>query len=73
MNSRGAILLTNCGELTLKLTHPRYLHHKTYHVLVQGNPSQEKITSWRNGVKLDGIKTKKAKDEITFGAVPEPS
>ena len=29
-------LLTDLGELTLKLTHPRYSHAKTYRVWVQG-------------------------------------
>ena len=29
-DSRGAILLTNNGDLTLRLTHPKYSHTKTY-------------------------------------------
>ena len=36
VDSRGALLLTNVGELTLKLTHPRYDHAKVYRVRVQG-------------------------------------
>tara|TARA_Y100001968_G_scaffold314801_1_gene340616 strand:+ start:303 stop:662 length:360 start_codon:yes stop_codon:yes gene_type:complete len=39
-NSRGAILLTNNGDLTLRLTHPKYSHKKTYLVWVSGHPSQ---------------------------------
>mgnify|MGYP005697313445 FL=1 len=35
-DSRGALLLSNQGELTLKLTHPRYAHNKTYRVTVSG-------------------------------------
>ena len=35
-DSRGALLLTDQGELTLKLTHPRYDHRKTYRVWVRG-------------------------------------
>ena len=31
-DSHGALLLTDLGELTLKLTHPRYSHAKTYRV-----------------------------------------
>ena len=31
-DSRGALLLSNQGELTLKLTHPRYAHSKTYRI-----------------------------------------
>jgi 16S rRNA pseudouridine516 synthase len=39
--SRGALLLTNQGELTLRLTHPRYGHTKTYRVWVAGQPDPE--------------------------------
>ena len=31
-NSRGALLLSNNGSLTLQLTHPRFQHSKTYRV-----------------------------------------
>ena len=40
LDSRGAILLTNNGDLTLRLTHPKYSHTKTYLVWVSGRPSQ---------------------------------
>jgi len=60
LNSRGAILLTNHGELTLRLTHPRYSHAKTYHVKVEGIPSKETLKEWRNGVILNGQPTLKA-------------
>ena len=59
--SRGALLLTNHGELALKLSHPRYFHSKTYQILVRGTPSQETINKWRGGIILDGKKTLKAK------------
>ncbi len=52
--SRGALLLTNNGELTLKLTHPRYNHIKTYRVFVQGRISGKSILKWKKGVHLDG-------------------
>lgn len=35
-NSRGLILLTNDGEMTQRLAHPRYEHEKTYEVKVRG-------------------------------------
>ncbi len=54
LDSRGAILLTNNGELTLKLTHPRYSHQKTYLVWVKGLPSMKSLDRWRNGLNLDG-------------------
>ena len=56
-DSRGAILLTNNGDLTLRLTHPRYCHTKTYLVWVSGQPSQSKLDNWRKGISLNGKKT----------------
>lgn len=53
--SRGALLLSNDGELTLRLTHPRYGHRKTYHVWVEGHPNPETLQRWRRGVPLDGV------------------
>ena len=55
--SRGALLLSNSGELTLRLTHPRYGHRKTYRVWVQGRPTAERLECWRRGLLLDGRPT----------------
>jgi len=55
--SRGALLLSNSGELTLRLTHPRYGHHKTYRVWLRGRPSAAALARWRAGVPLDGRST----------------
>ena len=63
-DSRGAILLTNNGELTLRLTHPKYSHTKTYLVWVSGRPSQLKLDNWRKGILLDGTITRSAKIEV---------
>jgi 23S rRNA pseudouridine2605 synthase len=57
IESTGALLLTNDGELTLKLTHPRYHLPKTYRVWLDGNPSNSVLQSWREGVVLDHKKT----------------
>jgi pseudouridine synthase len=53
--SRGALLLSNDGDLTLLLTHPRYGHRKTYRVWVGGHPSAATLHTWRQGVPLDGV------------------
>ena len=55
--SRGALLLSNSGALTLRLTHPRYGHSKTYRVWVEGRPTAELLERWRRGVVLDGSPT----------------
>ena len=61
LESRGAMILTNHGELTMKLTHPRYMHDKTYKVWVSGNPSLNTLEKWRSGISLEGRRTMKAK------------
>jgi pseudouridine synthase len=57
VESTGALLLTNDGELTFKLTHPRHHVAKTYQVLVTGVPSIDMLNQWRQGVMLAGRKT----------------
>jgi 23S rRNA pseudouridine2605 synthase len=63
-DSSGALLLTNDGELTLTLTHPRYHLPKTYRVWLDGNPTAADLTRWRNGIELDGSKTLPAQIKI---------
>ncbi|KAM3094964.1 pseudouridine synthase [Phormidesmis sp. 146-35] len=57
VESTGAILLTNDGELTYYLTHPRHIIPKTYQVLVAGSPSSAVLRQWQQGVMLEGRKT----------------
>ncbi|AFZ04022.1 pseudouridine synthase [Calothrix sp. PCC 6303] len=59
-DSTGALLLTNDGEMTFKLTHPRHSISKTYHVVIQGHPTTNVLEMWRNGLMLDGKKTRSA-------------
>jgi 23S rRNA pseudouridine2605 synthase len=61
-DSEGLILLTNDGELTNRLTHPRYGHKKEYKVLVAVHPEEKQLETWRRGVVLeDGYRTAPAK------------
>jgi len=46
-NSRGLVLLTNDGELTQKLAHPRYEHGKRYEVKVIGDIKNGKLVADR--------------------------
>jgi 23S rRNA pseudouridine2605 synthase len=56
--SEGLVLMTNDGDLTNQLTHPRYGHQKEYRVLLARRPDQEQLEAWRRGVVLeDGYKT----------------
>ncbi len=58
LDSEGLMILTNDGELTNLLTHPRYGHEKEYRVLVASRPDDEQLATWRRGVVLEnGEKT----------------
>ncbi len=52
-DSEGLLLLTNDGDLSLKLTHPRYGVPKTYHVLVVGKAIPEALNKMKSGVLLE--------------------
>ena len=52
-NSEGLMVLTNDGDLTLLVTHPRYGIHKTYVVLVDGTVEPATLRQLRHGVELD--------------------
>jgi 23S rRNA pseudouridine2605 synthase len=57
-DSEGLVLMTNDGEVTNRLTHPRYGHTKEYRVLVARRPAAEQLETWRRGILLeDGHKT----------------
>ena len=56
--SEGLVLMTNDGELTNKLTHPKFGHEKEYRVLLARRPDYEQLDAWKRGVILeDGYKT----------------
>ena len=51
--SEGLVLMTNDGELTNRLTHPRFGHTKEYRVLIAKRPEQDQLEAWRRGVILE--------------------
>jgi 23S rRNA pseudouridine2605 synthase len=50
----GVLLLTNDGELTGKLTHPKYKRRKIYHVWLDKNVSKNDLFKLTEGIELDG-------------------
>lgn len=64
IDSEGAIILTNDGDLALKLTHPRYEVPKTYLVEVTGSVRRETVGLLRKGVDLDDGPTAPARVRI---------
>lgn len=63
-NTSGLLLLTNDGELTYRLTHPKHNIEKVYMAKMLGNPSSAQLDSFRMGLPIDGCKTSPAKIEI---------
>ncbi|PZO57463.1 MAG: pseudouridine synthase [Phormidesmis priestleyi] len=63
-NSTGALLLTNDGELTYQLTHPRHQISKLYQVCVRGLPTEAALQRWRTGVMLAEHKTLPAQVDV---------
>lgn len=63
-DTEGLLLLTNDGEMTYKITHPKNNIEKTYEAEVTGNITMDTITRLRNGVVLDGRRTEKAAVEV---------
>ncbi len=58
-DSEGLLLLSNDGDLTLRLTHPRYEHEKTYIVRAAGRWSEDKLRVLRGPVTMpDGYVTR---------------
>jgi 23S rRNA pseudouridine2605 synthase len=56
--SEGLVLMTNDGDLTNKLTHPKFGHEKEYRVLLARRPDTDQFEAWKRGVVLeDGYKT----------------
>ena len=53
VDSEGLLLLTDDGELTFALTHPRHQVDKVYHVLVRGPLEARRLRRLRDGVLLD--------------------
>lgn len=56
-NTTGVILLTDDGDLTNKLLHPKYKRPKKYHVLLDNRIKPVDLHHLRNGIELDGKKT----------------
>ncbi|WP_078553200.1 pseudouridine synthase [Bacillus alkalicellulosilyticus] len=66
-DTSGVLLLTNDGELTNVLTHPKHKVDKVYIAKVQGHPSKEKIDLLRRGIMLEDGKTAPAKVKFVSG------
>ncbi len=52
-NTTGVLLLTNDGDLASKLTHPKYLKKKIYHVYLDKNVTAHDLQQIADGIQLE--------------------
>lgn len=60
-DTEGLLLLTTDGDLANRIAHPHNEVPKTYMAKIEGEITEEELSRLRNGVILDGVKTKKCK------------
>ncbi len=63
-NTSGLLLLTNDGELTYRLTHPKFKVEKVYSALIKGDPTQEALASFERGLAIEDYVTSPAKIKV---------
>jgi 23S rRNA pseudouridine2605 synthase len=63
-DTSGLLLLTNDGDLTFKLTHPKNKIEKIYIAKVEGKVTEDKIDEFEKGLMIGGYKTAPAKLKI---------
>lgn len=68
-DSEGLLLLTNDGSLIKRLTDPKHHVEKTYWVMVEGEPTREKLDRLERGVQLRKYRTLPAKARL----IPDPN
>ena len=64
LDTEGALLLTNDGELAQKILHPSHEVNKTYVAKVKGRPDKKKLDALSKGIELEGKKTWPANIEV---------
>ena len=64
-DSTGLILLTNDGDFTYRMTHPRFEQEKEYLVRIEGKLKPEEKMKLEKGIYLDDGKTSPAKVEAS--------
>lgn len=68
LDSEGLLLLTNDGDLTLRLTHPRYEHEKEYQVWCkEGQPDAGSLAIFERGLELDDGNAKAVVAKVSEG------
>ncbi len=63
-DTSGLLILTNDGDLTYRLTHPKHNIDKTYIAVVDTEPTEAEIKRFREGLVIEGRKTAKARLKV---------
>ncbi len=61
LDSEGLVLLTNDGELTFRILHPKHELPREYEVWVTPAPTDEQLVRLRSGVEIEGWQTSPAR------------
>ena len=69
-NSEGLLFLTNDGEFSLRLTHPRYGVRKKYVATVEGRVDQETLKKFITGVFYEGERFKAEQARLVSAEIP---
>jgi 23S rRNA pseudouridine2457 synthase len=67
-DSEGLLLLTEDGALIKRLTDPQHHIEKTYWVMVEGDPTPDKLSRLERGIQLKGYQTRPAQIRL----IPTP-
>lgn len=63
-DTEGLLILSNDGELTYKITHPKHNIKKTYRALIQGKVKKDDIEAFEKGIAIEDYVTAPAKMEV---------
>ena len=64
LDTEGALLMTNDGELGNVILHPRYEVNKTYEATVRGMPSRDQLRQLEEGIEIEGTMTRPASIKV---------
>ena len=70
-NSEGLLFLTNDGELSLRLTHPRYGVRKKYLVTVEGRVNEAMLQALTRGVFHEGERLKAERTRVVSASAAQ--
>lgn len=63
-DTSGLIILTNDGELTYRLTHPKHGINKVYEAMVSGVPASSEVERFEAGLEIEDYVTSPARLEV---------